>query len=157
MYCKYARITGKSCNCANRVPLIHCENPERQAALEERHDAARSNSKIESGALLVRQQYCNADHCCDFSPAPLCKYATVTDRKWVGLREECTVVECRSPEAKGNLRCFKDANGVEYPAVRKPCDENYNLLPNADYLHVRSRFCNELWCPYYTDNNEKDS
>lgn len=77
-----------------------------------------------------------------------CKYATLTDQKWVGDIANCHVVECRSPEAMKKLHVFV-INGVEYPAVRRPCDKDFNLIPDADYLHVRSRFCNAEYCPYF--------
>lgn len=83
-----------------------------------------------------------------------CKYATTTDRFWLGATTRCHIVECRSPEAKTKLKYFKDENGVEYPAVRRPCDEHFNLLPDKDFLHVRERFCNERFCPYYEENEQ---
>ena len=81
-----------------------------------------------------------------------CKYATLTEQKWARNIASCKVVECRSPIAKKELKCFRDENGVEYPAVRRPCDENFNLIPDADYLHVRSRFCNATYCPFFEEN-----
>lgn len=81
-----------------------------------------------------------------------CMYATVTTRPWLGATTKCHIVECRSPEAQTKLKYFKDEKGVEYPAVRRPCDEKFNLLPNADCLHVREKFCNERFCPYYVEN-----
>lgn len=88
-----------------------------------------------------------------------CKFATKTNRSWLGASTHCFVIECRSPEAKEKLKYFKDEKGIEYPAVRRPCDEHFNLLPNADYLHVREKFCNERFCPYYVakENESKES
>ena len=151
MYCRYARVTNRGCNCVSGEALVRCENETRIAELEMRSDVAKANSLVESAGVFVKQSACNSTSCIDYVEPNLCRYATPIDRQWIGLHTQCTIIECRSPEAKNSLTCFKDKNGVEYPAVRKPCDENYNLLPNADYLHVRSRFCNELWCPFYTN------
>lgn len=146
--CKYATLTGKDCGCAARVKLMQCGSETRQAELATRADAAALNA--ENG--LVPENYCNATHCQDYVASVPCVHATVTKQPWAGKSVACVVVECRSQAAReGGLTCFKDKNGVEYPAVRRPCDEQFNLIPNADYLHVRSRFCNALWCPYYAE------
>ena len=81
-----------------------------------------------------------------------CEYAKQTDQKWAGNMAQCYVFECHNPRAQGKLKSFKDEQGREYPAVRRPCDERFNLIPDADYLHVRSRFCNAKYCPFYEEN-----
>ena len=80
-----------------------------------------------------------------------CVYSRWTGQRWLyhsGIT--CVVVQCRNPEAIEKLKCFTDKDGVEYCAVRKPVDKEFNPIPNADYIQVRSRFCNEEWCPYYS-------
>lgn len=79
-----------------------------------------------------------------------CVYATHTDKPWVGALTNCHIVECRNEEALENLKSFTDAKGVVYYGVRRPCDERFNLLPDTDYLQVRSRFCNKEFCPFFT-------
>lgn len=155
--CKYASLTDKDCGCSARVKLIRCENAARTDRFAALFDAAALSSKREDGATLTPENYCNATHCQDYEASAPCVYATVTKQPWAGKAVACVVVECRSQAARdGGLICFKDKNGVEYPGVRRPCDEQFNLIPNAGYLHVRSRFCNALWRPFYQANNKEE-
>lgn len=78
----------------------------------------------------------------------ICKYATFTGRPWAGSVANCTLVECRAPEAvedatSGEWRNFGGRSGV-----RRACDERFNPLPGADYLVIRSRFCGPT-CPFF--------
>lgn len=82
----------------------------------------------------------------------VCHYATFTGRPWAGTVANCTIVECRAPEAvedatSGEWRNFGGRSGV-----RLACDEELRPIPGADYLHVRSRACNSK-CPFF---KEKD-
>lgn len=156
MPCNYAKQTGKDCGCKSKIPLVSCRNIKRTSALSDRFDGARWNTTLEEGVYLVRAPFCTRDDCFDYEEMTKCAYATFTNRRWINGAGECVVVECRSPRAKGALKCFKDENGVEYPAVRRPCDENYKLIADADYLHVRSRFCNAEWCPYFEREKNND-
>ncbi len=84
-----------------------------------------------------------------------CKYANHLDRKWLELRNiSCHIVECRNPDALNDASLkFKDEQGREWDsaAYRRPCDENFNLLPDQSCWHVRSIFCNRESCKYYQE------
>ncbi|MBQ9873801.1 MAG: hypothetical protein IJM30_05010 [Thermoguttaceae bacterium] len=159
--CRHSAASSYDCGCRVPKPFRECSLAKRLALPTETPDGAALNSKIVDGVLVVDADYCNEQHCRDFEPMPKCVYATETSQKWVGDSAKCVVVECRNPEAKGKLKTFKDERGREVLGVRRPCDENFNLLPNADYLHVRSRFCGRDYCPFYCEErkeeNESDS
>lgn len=156
MTCFYSRRTDKKCNCPNPGEYRNCVNMERASA--KRFDGASFHSKEVDGLALVRADYCVKQHCIDYKPMENCAYSTETEQKWVGDLADCYVVECRNPQAQKKLKSFVSKDGVALHGVRRPCDSNFNLIPNANYLQVRSRFCNKQYCPYFTapgiDKNE---
>ena len=83
----------------------------------------------------------------------ICQYATFTGVPWNHGRNNCTRVECRCPEsqiaAKQGIfpQHFRDLPVSE---VRRAVDENWSLVPNPDYILVRSRQCNSK-CPYFKE------
>lgn len=86
-----------------------------------------------------------------------CQYSKWTGRRWAhNDSTRCVVVECRAPQAKrdaarGRWFYFKGMDGVRFAV-----DEEFQLLPMADYLEVRSRVCNKD-CPFYSASvNMKD-
>lgn len=151
MSCRFSKRSDIDCGCANKKTFRECLNRERTQNLEARSDGAAYHQIINDERVYVRDDYCNETHCADFEPMKLCKYATTTKQRWAGDAVQCFVVECRNPQALVNLRSFKESNGVDQGGVRRPCDEKFNLIPNANYLHVRSRFCNREYCPYFID------
>ena len=68
-----------------------------------------------------------------------CLYATATDRTWLGC-QNCTAVECRHPQGPN----IKEVGGVRLPV------QEGNVLQNANFLEVRSRYCNSKTCSNYT-------
>ena len=150
LICRFAAPSDYKCNCPRPKPYIRCGNTARLVILNNRSDGAAFHSKIEDDSCYVRSDYCNNEHCLDFVPMKHCKYATFTPQKWAGELASCKVVECRNPDAQASLKTFKDDKGNDVNGVRRPCHEDYSLIPNADFLQVRSRFCNEQFCQYYT-------
>ena len=79
-----------------------------------------------------------------------CKYSRWTGRRWAhNDSTRCVVVECRAPQAVKDAKrkswfFFKGRDGVRFAV-----DDEFQLLPNADYLEVRSRVCNKD-CPFYS-------
>lgn len=85
-----------------------------------------------------------------------CAYGTVTGRKWVASAG-CMVVECRHPVGSKDVTAFGNANQIG--RFRKACSEDFKLIPNADYIHARSGYCNPKDCPLFkskTTEQEKD-
>lgn len=83
----------------------------------------------------------------------VCQYAIFTGVPWNHARNNCTRVECRCPEtqkavAQGGFPEYFQTLGVS--ETRRAVDENWNLLPDADYILVRSRQCNSK-CPYFKE------
>lgn len=82
-----------------------------------------------------------------------CQYATFTGVPWNHGRNNCTRVECRCPESQ-----IAAKQGVFPPHLKDlPCtetrrahDENFKLIPDADFFFVRSRQCNSK-CPYFKE------
>lgn len=83
-----------------------------------------------------------------------CTYGTVTSRKWVDSAS-CLVVECRHPVGSKDPTAFGAANKIG--RFRKACDANFKLIPNADYIHARSGFCNAKDCPLFKAKNENQA
>ena len=79
-----------------------------------------------------------------------CQYSRYTGRRWVyNDSTNCVVVECRAPQAiqdarRGRWFFFKGMDGVRFAV-----DEKFQPIPNADFLQVRSKMCNNN-CPYYS-------
>lgn len=149
MDCRFSENSDYDCGCKNKQERRICKNEERLRTLSERTDGAAFHTEKKGYNTYVSIAYCNAQHCVDFEPMTYCKYATPTDQKWVGEAATCVVIECRNPEALDKLKSFKDDHGREVMGVRRPCDERFCLIPDADWLQVRSRYCNERYCPYY--------
>ncbi len=154
--CFYAKDSGKSCGCQNNEKLIECVNAERIAALNKRFDAARNHAKKNDGRVFIRERYCDASSCVDFTEGgsemdQQCKHATRLERRWV-TNASCVVVECRNRRALDDpALSFVDEKGRVWDvgAIRKPCDEYFRLIPDPDCLHIRSRFCNKDACKYF--------
>lgn len=154
MYCQYSTSSDHDCGCTNKRSYRRCLNEARNAELDSRTDGAAHHRALGTDEVLVQEEYCSYIHCVDFIEMRLCKYAVKTEQKWLGKYASCLVYECHNPQAKMELKTFKNADGVDLNGVRRPCDEKFNLLPDADYLHVRSRFCNKEYCPYFTDQTD---
>lgn len=155
--CKFSTPSDYDCGCANKREFRQCGNVERLLDLDNRFDGAAFHTRREDGVFHVDARYCCFQHCQDFKPMANCCYATQTMLKWAGDVANCRVVECRNPQAfNGGLRSFKDKNGVDLGGVRRACDERFNLIPNADYLHVRSRYCNKEYCPLFTEESSNE-
>lgn len=153
--CKYSTETDESCNCPHDVDYRRCENAARLASIETRTDGAAFHTLHDKG--LVRADYCVKRDCVDFVPADPCRYAVATAQKWAGAAAECFVVECRNPDALNNLTSFYNKKGAALGGVRRPCGEDFKLIPNAEFLHVRSRFCNHNFCPFFEPRSRSGS
>ena len=154
MNCRFSARSDYDCGCKNKSEYRLCQNEERRRSLDLRTDGAAFHTERKDGALHVVSEYCTERHCTDFKMAPLCKYAKKTAQKWVGDSASCFVFECHSQNALAELKSFKSKDGIDLYGVRRPCDEKFNLIPNAGYLHVRSRYCNAEYCPYYTSTED---
>lgn len=77
-----------------------------------------------------------------------CRHASFTGRPWIGGYTNCTIVECRAPEAiedatTGVWNRFGGRDGV-----RRAVDDRFKPIPNAKYLEIRSPFCGPK-CPFF--------
>ena len=91
----------------------------------------RVNPEDECGSLAITTTNLAA------SAAP-CKYAKKTNRKWLTCAN-CRTIECRSPI----LPKITDAVAVH---TRLPVDKSGTVIADADYIEVRSAYCNSQSC-----------
>lgn len=155
MRCQFAFDSDYDCNCPTKQLFRECTNAARLSQINERTDGAAFHTLHDKG--LVRADYCGERDCVDFVPADPCRYAVATSQRWAGAAAECFVVECRNPDALGKLTSFHNEKGAALGGVRRPCGEDFKLIPNAAYLHVRSRFCNKYYCPFFEPRSRSGS
>lgn len=75
-----------------------------------------------------------------------CKYAQPTDTRWA-LNENCYVNRCYNKD-----KLLSEPPSF-YPSIRiatKGDKINGEILPNAEYIAVRSCYCYEDSCPHFT-------
>ena len=155
LLCRYANPSGEHCNCPKPSLYLRCTNEKRLSAIEERADGAAFHTLKDKS--VVRADYCSRRHCVDFEPQEVCRYAIATDRPWAGDLADCRVVECHNPTALVELHGFYNKEGVSLGGARRPClDDLVTPIDGADYLEVRSRFCNKEFCWFYSESSQHD-
>lgn len=72
-----------------------------------------------------------------------CRFATPTDRPWLGNVCNCRVVECRCPAGLADVASYGEHMQTR---VRYPADTNGAAINDAGYYEVRSGYCGARYC-----------